>query len=160
MITHDFSRILPRLYQGAKPPLGSALMLNRFDVLVLCAEEFQPPDEAFPGVEVLRCPFADDGVTRIDAVTRKAIFDTAARVARRVHQGKRVYVSCYQGINRSGLVVALAVRELTAASGREAREWVQSRRHGALRNKQFRELLDALPLGRAQANRATLRQAR
>ena len=78
----------------------------------------------------------------------------------RSRAGKRIYVSCNQGINRSGLVMALVVRELTAASGLEARQWVQSRRQGSLRNKKFCAMLDALPLGRERATRAHLRQAR
>lgn len=160
MISQNFSRILPKLYQGARPPEGTELRDHHFDVVVLCAEEYQPPDEAFPGVEVLRCPFGDDSTRPLRAETRKMIAETAARVAERNRSGKRVYVSCQMGINRSGLVMALAVRELTAASGREAREWVQSRRQGSLRNRHFSSLLDALPLGRKRANQARLQQAR
>lgn len=148
MLNTDHSKILPKLYQGAAPPEGHELYRWRFDVVVLCAEEYQPPNEAFPGVEVIRCPFDDRFDRRLTSDERRMIENTAARVARRVLAGKRTYVSCAQGINRSGLVTALAVRELTGCSGREATNWVRMRRPVALRNPMFRELLHALPVPR------------
>ena len=151
----DCNRILPRLYQGAAPPADATLMLYGFNVLVLCAIEYQPKRELFGGVTVLRCPFGDNYDVRLTSVERRLIFDTSARVIRALRAGARTYVSCAMGLNRSGLVNALVVRDMTGSSGREARQWVQSRRPGALQNPHFGLLLDGL--ARTHADRRELR---
>lgn len=61
-----------------------------------------------------------------------------------VREGKRVLVACAGGRNRSGLVVALAVREILGCSGAEALQLVQSRRENALNNMTFAGHLAAL----------------
>jgi protein-tyrosine phosphatase len=141
----NHSRIFTHLYQGARPPTGPTLLANGFDVVVLCAEEYQRPPAAFMGIRVLSCPYGDSFHTPLTFDERRMIADTAARVAQATRGGARVYVSCAQGINRSGLVSALAVRQLTGCSGLEARRWVQKRRQGSLTNPIFAGLLDALP---------------
>lgn len=140
----DCNRILPRLYQGAAPPADATLMLYGFNVLVLCAVEYQPKRELFGGLTLLRCPFDDNYDVRLTSAEKRLIFDTAARVVQALRAGARTYVSCAMGLNRSGLVTALVVREMTGSSGREARQWVQSRRPGALQNPHFGLLLDEL----------------
>ena len=62
-----------------------------------------------------------------------------------VRNGRRVLVACAGGRNRSGLVVALAVRELLGCSGAEAVQRVQSLRQDALNNQTFAQHIAALP---------------
>jgi protein-tyrosine phosphatase len=62
-----------------------------------------------------------------------------------VRDGRQVLVACAGGRNRSGLVVALAVRELLCCSGAQALRLVQSRREDALNNETFARHLAALP---------------
>lgn len=71
--------------------------------------------------------------------------EAAAKVIRAYRQGKRVLVCCHQGLNRSGLVVALAVRVLKRISGRRATILIQLQRERALFNTAFADWLATLP---------------
>lgn len=63
-----------------------------------------------------------------------------------VDDGETVLIHCAAGVNRSGLVSALVVRELTGCSGLSARIQVQTMRPGALINPTYRKFLDDLPM--------------
>jgi len=138
------SEILPRLYQGSFPPPGSYLSKKGIRVLALCAIELQPPATNFTGVQVLRCPLHDtyDPLTADERVMLQRI---ATHLAAAVRGGKKVLVSCAQGINRSGLLTALTLRELTGMSGLDAVRLIRRKRPGALSNESFVALLEALP---------------
>jgi len=58
-----------------------------------------------------------------------------------VTDGRRVLVTCAAGLNRSGLVTAIAMHILTRHSGITCVQHVQNRRAGALSNRQFRRVL-------------------
>lgn len=141
----DCSKILPRLYQGAYPPADETLIAHSFNVVVLCAFEYQPDARLFHGLTVLRCPIDDSNDVELTHAERRMVHNTASRVVTAHRSGGRIYVSCWQGRNRSGVVSALAVRQIVGCSGREAREWVRSRRIMALTNPLFSMLLDRLP---------------
>jgi len=137
----SYSWILPdRLAQGSRPTYEDA---SRFDVVVLCAVEHQPSRTLFPsGVEVVHAGFDDARDPTREDLARAA---RAARiVARRVHEGKRVLVTCRQGRNRSGLVVATALHLLTGAPGALAADHVKARRDRALTNDAFVDALREL----------------
>ncbi len=141
IIVHaNASRILPKLYQGAFPRKGHFLSSCGIDVLVLCAEEHQPPTSDYPGVEVIRCPFWDTRET-LERETLEMVFLTAERVARRHRAAKRVLVTCRLGLNRSGLVTGIAMTKITGCSGVEAVNWIRSHRENALSNPAFAQLL-------------------
>lgn len=108
MVPDGYDLVAPNLCVGAAPPPGAPLRRHGFHTLVLCARDYQPPDEAFPGVEVLRVALRDDGSQMTDAEAVNAV-NTARLVLRRLGQRKRVLVTCQQGRNRSGLVAALAL---------------------------------------------------
>lgn len=98
----DVTRIAPKLWMGSAPPTGRALRDFGFDVVVLCAQEYQPSERSFPGVRVVRAPFEDGRVTpAIEATAREA----ARQVAAAIKRGKRVLVTCGTSHNRSRLVV-------------------------------------------------------
>lgn len=108
----DASHITGGLYQGSLPPKGSELAQAGFDVVVLTADEYQPSDWSFPGVEVLRLPMADIPV-RLSQDQLRAVASLAAAVGTRLSSGFRVLVTCRAGLNRSGLVTGTyLVREL------------------------------------------------
>jgi protein-tyrosine phosphatase len=140
----DAHRIAPKLWQGSKPPRGLSLFTAGFDVLVLCAEEHQPWEADFPGVEVIRAPNDDSGKPMTKAQLKTADRE-ARRVAKRLRQGRRVLVTCAMGLNRSGLVSALALHYRDGLPGRACIEIVQKARPGALRNPEFVRALAALP---------------
>ena len=61
----------------------------------------------------------------------------ASDLAQVIRNGKAVIVQCRAGRNRSGLLAALIVREVTGCSGAEALEHVQRTRPNALANDYF-----------------------
>ena len=131
----DAHQIIERLWQGSFPEPGSTLHRCGFDVLVLCAEELQPPSSLYHDLEVIHAGL-DDGVgtPSLERTARRA----AAQVIEALRAGKRVLVTCAQGRNRSGLVVGLALKELM---DRDVVDFVQRRRPNALTNPYFAELL-------------------
>lgn len=66
-------------------------------------------------------------------------------VAAAARSGLRVLVHCQEGRNRSGLVAALVVRELTGCSGARAVEVVRAARPGMLGNRAFADFITPLP---------------
>jgi hypothetical protein len=138
----DASRIASRLYLGSAPRSGHGLALGGFHVLVLCAQEFQPAAESFPGLTVVHAGIDDAHLT--DEEGRTAT-DAAHFVAKFWRDGARVLVTCRQGRNRSGLVMALALHELAGMSGRHAVQRVKSARKDALTNDSFVAALERVP---------------
>jgi len=109
------SEVIPRLWQGGKPKPGR----YSFDLIVLAAVEYQPrpPDENFPGAQVLYVPLPDDWrVKVIGAAKRAALFAAAVQAGETVaawhRAGKAVLVTCGAGLNRSGLINGIALRNL------------------------------------------------
>ncbi len=144
----DASRMARKLYQGSYPPEGDTLRRVGFDVLVLCAKEWQPPDDRFPGVRVMRVGLSDSGTPMSDDEWHAAN-TVAIQVARALRAGRHVLVTCQAGRNRSGLVVALALYFLTLAPGRACVQHVRRARHApsglALTNPYFTAALANLP---------------
>jgi hypothetical protein len=67
-------------------------------------------------------------------------------LAASIREGRRVLVHCGWGRNRSGLVVALVLRELLGLDGLTAVRLVRERRHRALNNAVFADYLESLPV--------------
>jgi protein-tyrosine phosphatase len=116
-----------------------------FQVVVLCAEEFQPARHiiATEDMEVIHAPNDDSEkpLTRDQLTTAIA----ASRVvASRFRQGKKVLVSCMQGRNRSGLVTALALHRIYGMAGERCRGYIRSKVPHALTNPSFNKFLDTL----------------
>jgi predicted protein tyrosine phosphatase len=106
----DMTEIAPGLFQGSRPPAGPALARHGIDLLVLAAEEFQPPETHYPGVRVLYVPLQD--TIEPSEQDRQAVRIAAREVARAVEGGQRVLVTCWAGLNRSGWIVAHALADL------------------------------------------------
>lgn len=142
----DATEIIPKLlYIGSAPSIGHALRNADFHVLVLCASEYQPPDRDFPGVQVIHCPLEDVAGEIPSEAARDRLCYAVNVAAKSVRNGRKVLASCLQGRNRSGLVVALVVAELTGCSGTAARRYVQSLREHSLTNYTFTEFLATIP---------------
>ena len=74
--------------------------------------EYQPPAELFPGTEIIYAPLDDaPGRSMYDAEVVTAA-RAADRVARRLHAGRRVLVTCQMGLNRSALIAAIAMHDV------------------------------------------------
>ena len=108
--------------------------LPKVDVLVLAAIEVQPESLAFHG-QVIRCPIPD---AELDSTQLRLVAQTSAVVAKAIVDGKRALVTCRMGLNRSALVIAFALHQLTTMSASQMVAHIRSRRGAnALSNEFF-----------------------
>lgn len=146
---YDATPISPRLWIGSAPPFDRDL--PSVDVLVLCAAEVQPEHLAFHG-EVIRCAIPD---APLDPSQLELVLKTSVTVARAIIEGKRVLVTCAKGRNRSALVVAFSLHQLTTMSGLEIVAHIRRLRGTtALRNRWFvAKIVEIVGDGRPKARR-------
>ncbi len=116
---------------------------------MLAAQEIQPASEdekldLFPGLEVICAPIDDDGASPPNLKEWASVVAASRRVVELHRAGKCVLVTCRMGLNRSGLISALAIRRLAGVSGRVAAETVRERRDGALSNSGFFVVLNKM----------------
>lgn len=135
----DADPIWPLLYQGSASSDGQLLVKMGFWAVVLCAKEFQPSANHFPRMRVVYAPF--DDVTKLSEEEIAIAISAAKEVASLVSSGKKTLVTCRMGLNRSGLVCALAIYFMTGSQGDFCLKRVQSKRLGSLLNPGFQELL-------------------
>jgi len=136
----DMTKIAPNLWLGAHPPTGRHVSLHGFDVLVLCAEEYQPPASNFDDVAVVHAPFDDNRKTGMLPEEKIIAEQAAVKVAEALQDGKEVLVTCWMGRNRSALVASLALLKL----GKKAEQIIKTihdRREKSLTNQWFLELI-------------------
>lgn len=113
----DANEIVPFLWQGSLPIPGDGVREAGFQVLVLCAREYQLEPENYPGVQVVHAP-NDDSVQFPLTREKLSVAVTAARaVAKAVRAKQKTLVTCAAGLNRSGLVSALALHLLNGWAG-------------------------------------------
>lgn len=117
MLFVEADEIVHNLWQGSFPGTGRAVASSGFSLLVLCAVELQEPAESFPGVEVVYAPNYDDGEHVLDRDRLRTAVDAARRVEEAVKRGRKCLVTCRAGMNRSGLVTALALHFLYGWDG-------------------------------------------
>ncbi len=129
----DASCIVPRLWQGSVLR-GDQLHARGFDVICLCAKDFQPDTTYFGGLRVIRARLTDGELTAHDWHDAR---DAGRHVAQAWREGKRVLVACIAGQNRSGLVMALALSELTSMPMNAVIGHVRACRKDALNTKAF-----------------------
>lgn len=146
----DRQKVSEGLYIGSAPEIGSDFDRANLQVLVLCADEYQPSGTEFRGRPfTMHVPLDDSGPPPTLEDLERA--HSAARVlAGQLLLGKRALVTCRMGVNRSGLVTALAHRLRHRTTGHEARVLVQKKRTDlppgfkALQNQYFADHLDSL----------------
>lgn len=125
----DADEIIPHLWQGALPPTGSAVSKAGFDLLILCAREHQLPSVYFHDVEVINAP--NDDNEEYGPLTReklKVALQAAHKVVEVVKAGNNALVTCAAGMNRSGLVSALALHLLHGWPGDKCIKQVRTKR--------------------------------
>lgn len=143
----DANEIAPGLWQGSLPVRGLVLKTSGFQTLVICAQELESAVEGYPGVRVHFAPNHDDGVTPFTPEAYKVAYEAAELVVADIQAGRRVLVSCMAGLNRSGLVSALALHLLYGWPGARCVDHVRSKRRPrgshqrALSNDAFVEAL-------------------
>jgi protein-tyrosine phosphatase len=133
----DCHEVAPDLWVGSKPFPGQ---YYAFDVIVLCASDYQPEAEHFPGVAVIHAPF-DDTPFPTDADVTMAM-RAAHTVIKHLQAGKRVLVTCWAGQNRSALVAALAMKRKWKHPTTAVVQQIQAAREHTLNNKSFVKILE------------------
>ena len=133
--------VLPGLWQSGLPEDWSAVRASVDAVVDVADPGPGPSSEDLGGLTYVKAPLED-----ADALPDPVLLDHLARlVADLVRDGRRVLVHCTFGKNRSGLLMALVVRELLGCDGRTALERVRAVRHRAVNNAGFAAWLSALP---------------
>jgi protein-tyrosine phosphatase len=142
MVVKRAGQITSRLWQGSVPEPGRP---HPFDLIVLCAVEHQFDTRTY-GIRpfgnrarVLRCPLRDDGTPPSTGQVSRA-FAAGVEVARAYANGESIVVTCAMGLNRSGLVSALALMEM-GVPVEDAIGAIRRARPGALGNPYFVQLL-------------------
>jgi protein-tyrosine phosphatase len=146
--TFDAHPIYPGLWQGSAPKPKDELHKLGYQLLVLCAAEYQPPATLFPGLEVVHAPNDDDPHRAPTRDELRIAMNAAQQVVQALQEEKKVLVTCWAGRNRSGLVSAIALHKLLGISGNRATTIVQMCRPKALTNPQFQACLARIPAKR------------
>ena len=146
----DANEIVPNLWQGSVPPKGEALQNKGFAVLVLCAREFQYQANLFPGIKVIHASNDDHGSLPLTREKLRVAIQAARQVVDALKAGQKVLVTCHAGLNRSGLVSALALHLFYGWSGAKCIALIRLRRHSRVRP-------DLAPLSNRDFVRALLR---
>lgn len=96
--------------------LGGAQLLapTQFSVFVLAAEELTEPPGDYSGL-VIRAHMTDDR-NPVNLTRAKQAADNLVAIHRQ-HPHRQILVTCYAGLNRSALILALTLRKLGMPSG-------------------------------------------
>jgi len=132
------------MYQGPCPPSTDAVRGHRFTVLVFCAREIQPylPDHLLRGLDVLYVPLNDSFNEPMTDAEWDLAHGAGREVARLTALGGRSLVTCAAGLNRSGIVNAIALHYRFGCSGAGAIAQIRATRGPqALSNPSFERRL-------------------
>lgn len=131
------AEILPgQLYLGPDQRPGT---LQGIDVVVGVAKDRPVHSWDHPNVIVQHFSIVDDGPPEPNDRARAA--DAADFVLGHIAAGRKVLVSCYAGLNRSGWVVALVLKK-KGMTGKDAVKLIRERRgYSALSNEFFEALI-------------------
>lgn len=136
-------RVFGKLWMGSAPPVGPSLSKS-FDGLILAAMEYQPHPACFHGVKTALFPL-DDGPP-MSPDEEEAVMAASELAHGWLASGMKVIVTCFAGLNRSGVICAATVR-LHGASPEEAVAAVrEARGSGAMRNPHFLDFLERMRL--------------
>jgi protein-tyrosine phosphatase len=135
-------RIHGNLWIGSAPPIGHTVA-QHFDCLVLSAMEYPPHAGCFPRVETLSVSLNDDGSPMQKHEMAEAV-RAAGKVISWLRARKRVLVTCHAGLNRSGVICALALCKGKGMAPENAVNAIrEARGPNALRNQYFLDFLSA-----------------
>lgn len=148
----DAHEIVPGLWQGSLPPNGLILRNAGFKTLVLCARELQVSPVYFPEIQVIHAPNDDHPEMPLTAEKLRTAVVAARNVSKGLKAGDQVLVTCAAGLNRSGLVSALALHMTYGWSGDECIAKIRAARKSPkfpklkpLSNAEFCTVLRRLP---------------
>lgn len=130
------------IYQGGYSEIPWDLHAAHIHLVIYAAAEC-PPLNHHLGGEKVYCPNNDSVPT--ENSTYQALLENAQKavpkVVETIQAGKNALVTCNQGLNRSGLVVGLALQQLTTFAPHSIIALIQNRRRGALNNETFQAMI-------------------
>ena len=133
--------VLPHLWQSGLPEDWAELR-RRYDLVLDLADPGPGPSaDDLGAVTWVKAPL-EDGERLPDRLLLEQLTSLVVAVLR---DGRRVLVHCTYGKNRSGLLMALVVRELLGCDGRTALARVRAVRHRAVNNDVFAAWVSELP---------------
>lgn len=139
-------RVAQGIYQGPCPKSAEEVRLAGFHVLTFCAREIQPVIHDPQGLRVLYAPMNDSPAHPMTEEEWTSARQAGREIARVNSAGGRALTTCAMGLNRSGVVNALALHYRFGVSGAEAIDQVRRTRGPmALSNPSFVERLRRLP---------------
>jgi hypothetical protein len=147
---YEAQQVSPRLWIGPAPPVDRDLL--DLDIIVLAAQEVQPDMPCYHG-RVIRCPLPDRELN-VQELKQAAL--CGVTIAQAIANGRRVLVTCRAGLNRSALLVGIALGQLTTMTADQVIALIRARRSAeALSNPSFVALLrriigDGRPRARAR----------
>lgn len=139
------------MYQGPCPLSTELVREHRFTVLAFCAREIQPPlPRPEPGLVVLYVPLNDSYAEPMTDAEWALALAAGHAVSSLTAKGGRSLVTCAMGLNRSGIVNAVALHYRFGMSGDDAIQQIRATRGPqALSNPSFGRRLRALRARRA-----------
>ena len=123
----DADHVLPRLYIGSFSSQDKLELLRPRPNIVISAAKEVPPEMA-DGLITKHIPLVDTDIDwKRTPKTWNAVMATGRYIAERYMQGDTILVICYGGINRSSLIVGVALRYL-GFTGPQALQQIQNTR--------------------------------
>jgi protein-tyrosine phosphatase len=137
----EYSWIVNGLAQGNFP--GSAkTAFSHFDVVVLCAEEHQPPWQVPKDKHLFKMPLDDDPYRQVPLEVGRIVCHTAHAAGTYLVNGRSVLTSCHQGWNRSGITTAMILIMFMGMTPAKAIKLIRSRRNDdCIGNPMFEQFL-------------------
>jgi len=137
------------MYQCGAKEIPGYLKNKDISLLVLSAEEYQPKSlrknpSLFKGVTRVYVPLKDKA-----SFSKPALTDTIRRASQAaghtidaLSKGRNALVTCWMGINRSGLISGMSLIDMLGCSGKDAIRIVrEGRGNFALYNPLFQKIL-------------------
>jgi len=143
-------RIAQGIYQGPCPRSAEQVRRHGFHVLTFCAREIQPAIHDSHGLRLLYAPLNDNPDMPMTEDEWIAAQHAGREIASVTSVGGRALTTCAIGLNRSGIVNALALHYRFGVSGAQAIDQIRrTRGQNALGNPSFVDRLRRLPAKRA-----------
>lgn len=140
----DANWVIPnRLAIGAMPHSVNIVWNHGFDYLLVMAAEHSWAKETGPHrawVDVI--PLYDE--PKLTIKEKDKLSRASKRVVKLLKNGFKVLITCNAGLNRSGLMTAMVVRELYKVNGLVASRLIQRARRGTLQNTTYRQYVEGL----------------
>lgn len=139
------STLLPGRFWIAGSPVDWAwVRRQRIEVVVDVADPGPQPDQARLAAAGVTSYRKDPLVDGAELPAAEQLSRLTATLVGAVRGGRRTLVCCSFGKNRSGLLAALALRDLLGVDGRRALDYLRARRHRAVNNATFAAHVESL----------------